>query len=205
MKHHVMLVRHTEVARAWRARCYGRSDVGLSRQGIAALGPLAAQLAAAQPAWVVHSDLVRTKRLARLVARLADCPLIADEGWRERDFGAWEGRSWNAIYRETGNAMDGMIDAPHDFRPGGGETTWDMALRVAQAWARLPDRFGVVLSHGGPIASCVGLLQRLSVKDWATHIPALGNHIILPRTQLNPCTAHPGLMADSGRAKRDNA
>ena len=29
-------------------------------------------------------------------------------------------RSWAAIYRETGNAMDGMIDDPEGFRPGAG-------------------------------------------------------------------------------------
>jgi broad specificity phosphatase PhoE len=179
MSDRITLVRHTEVARHWRGRCYGASDVGLSRAGAAAIGPLADELARSRPEWVIHSDLTRTRRPARALAQLAGCPIIAAPAWRERDFGTWEGQSWHAIYRATGNAMDGMIDAPDTFRPGGGETTYALAARVCAAAAVLPRGRGVVVTHGGPIAALIGLRQGLSPRDWSALVPSPGGCIDL--------------------------
>jgi broad specificity phosphatase PhoE len=177
----VILVRHTAVARRWQGRCYGRSDVGLGRDGLASLGPLAGVLAAHRPVWVVHSDLRRTRRLAERIAALAGCPLLVDAGWQERDFGSWEGRSWQAIYRATGDAMDGMIDAPDSFRPGGGETTLELALRSRAAWRRLPSGRGIVVSHGGPIACLIGQQRELPPRDWLRLVPAPGAMHVMER------------------------
>jgi broad specificity phosphatase PhoE len=175
----VLLVRHTAVALAWKGRCYGVSDVPLSREGKAAAVRLSIELAARQPAWVMHSGLARTRFLAAHVATLVGCPLFENSDWRERDFGAWEGQRWNAIYRASGNAMAGMIDAPHDFRPGGGETTVELADRTARAWERLPDGDGIVISHGGPIAALLGRYRRLPVSDWPALIPEPGGIILV--------------------------
>lgn len=171
----ITLVRHTEVARRWRGRCYGVSDAGLSRAGAAAIAPLAKKLAELQPQWVVHSDLVRTRRLAQAIARLAACSIFADPAWRERNFGAWEGQTWHAIYRASGNAMDGMIDAPATFRPGrDGETTCELAARAAAALARLPKGRGIVVAHGGPIAALIGEQRGLPPRDWLALVPPPG-------------------------------
>ncbi|MFM7404993.1 MAG: histidine phosphatase family protein [Erythrobacter sp.] len=175
----VTLVRHTEVARRWRGRCYGASDVGLSRAGAAAIGPLAAELVALRPEWVVHSDLARTRRLASAIAQAAQCPLIAAPAWRERDFGAWEGQTWTAIYRASGAAMDGMIDAPDTFRPGGGETTFELAARASAAWSALPQGSGLVVAHGGPIAALLGQRQGLAPRAWLALVPPLGASVEL--------------------------
>jgi broad specificity phosphatase PhoE len=180
----VTLVRHTAIARRWRGRCYGTSDVGLSRAGAAAVHTLAANLAVQRPQWVVHSDLVRTRRLAAAVARLAACPLIADPRWRERDFSEWEGQSWNAIYRASGNAMDGMIDAPATFRPGiSGETTSELADRAREAWDALPSGIGIVVTHGGPIAALLGQDEGLPPRDWIALVPAMGTSVTFMRDQ----------------------
>lgn len=177
----ILLVRHTAVALAWSGRCYGVSDVPLSRAGRAAATPLSAELAARQPAWVLHSGLARTRVLAERIAARVGCPLHVDRDWRERDFGAWEGLSWKAIYRASGNAMDGMIDAPGAFRPGGGETTCELAQRVAGAWRRLPAGAGVVVTHGGPIAALLGRLQNAPVADWPKLVPSYGGSVVAPK------------------------
>jgi broad specificity phosphatase PhoE len=177
----IRLVRHTAVALAWQGRCYGASDVPLSRAGKAAAIRLSAELAATEPAWVVHSGLTRARLLAERVAAHAGCPLFEDGGWRERDFGAWEGRTWAGIYRTSGNAMDGMIDAPGEFRPGGGETTFELADRATAAYERLPGGNGVVVTHGGPIAALFGRRQNLPVTDWLTLVPPCGSLIVVSR------------------------
>jgi alpha-ribazole phosphatase/probable phosphoglycerate mutase len=174
----VLLVRHTAVALAWKGRCYGVSDVPLSREGRAAAVRLSIELAARQPAWVMHSGLARTRFLAERIATRVGCPLYGNSDWRERDFGAWEGQRWNAIYRASGNAMDGMIDAPHDFRPGGGETTHELADRVTVAWERLPDGDGIVVTHGGPIAAFLGRRSDAPVADWPALVPQYGRFVL---------------------------
>ncbi len=181
-----LLVRHTAVARAWAGRCYGASDVPLSRAGRAALAPLAIALGSTSPVWVMHSGRVRTRLLAERIASVAQCPLLEDKDWRERNFGTWEGESWAAIYRATGNAMDGMIDAPATFRPGGGETTLELAARVRRAWQRLPDTMGVVVTHGGPIAALVGQLSGEPVAAWPGLIPAPGGAVAVARANRQP-------------------
>ncbi len=118
------------------------------------VAPLIDQLIALQPGAIIHSDMKRTRAIALPLAERLGIVPIAEPLWRERDFGSWEGQSWNAIYRATGNAMDGMINAPDTFRPGGnGETTTLLFERITAALAAAR-RKGVVviITHGGPIA-----------------------------------------------------
>lgn len=180
----IRLVRHTQVARHWAGRCYGQSDAGLSREGAARAQRLAAELAASRPDVVLHSGLRRARILAERIAALAKVPVIEDRRWRERDFGSWEGQLWSAIYRATGNAMDGMIDAPASFRPGGGETTDELARRVARAFADCPAGRVVVIAHGGPIAALIGRRRGLPVRDWLALVPPPGGHVDLERDAL---------------------
>lgn len=167
----IILVRHPPVTLAWQRRCYGQSDPGLSRAGRAMVAPLVGQLVALAPDVIIHSDMRRTRAVALpLGERLGIMPL-AEPLWRERDFGSWEAQGWNAIYRATGSAMDGMIDAPDTFRPGGnGETTQQLINRIAAALAAAPRRGTVVvITHGGPIA-CARASQ---MKDEIASLPDL--------------------------------
>ena len=172
------LVRHPPVLKAWQKRCYGQSDPGLSREGKAMAGSLVDQLEALKPNMIVHSDLARTRAIAEHVAMRLGLNCVADPLWRERDFGDWEGQTWNAIYRATGNAMDGMIDDPEHFRPGGGETTRELIVRIQRALALLPSAQRIaVISHGGAIACAKLILDDLPVISLAANIPALGETI----------------------------
>lgn len=155
----VLLVRHTEVALRWSGRCYGCTDVSLSRAGRRQAQAIARQLSTEPVSIVVHSGLMRAACLAESIGRLTNAPVRVDARWRERDFGTWERRSWNSIWRETGNAMEGIITAPGHFRPGGGETTQELAERSLAAWNALPrEHLVVVVTHGGPIATLRALL-----------------------------------------------
>ncbi len=177
MTREVLLVRHTEVARAWKGRCYGQSNMGLSLAGAAHARELAGTLAGWRPERVVHSGLHRAAILGESVAALAGVAAHVDPAWQERDFGSWEGRSWTTIYRETGDAMDGMIDDPDGFRPGGGETTTAFAARALAAFHRLPYGRIMVITHGGPIAAIAGSFKGLPPRDWLALVPALGGSL----------------------------
>jgi broad specificity phosphatase PhoE len=136
---------------------------------------LATSLAAEPPSIVVHSGLVRTERLARMIVARTGARLLCDGRWRERDFGSWEGRSWQAIWRETGNLMDRMMTHAAEFRPGGGETTAELFDRATAAWAELPrDRTVIVVAHGGPIAAARAQDAGRSIAQLVDFIPAPG-------------------------------
>lgn len=170
------LVRHPPVVKAWQNRCYGHSDPGLSREGVAMVAPLVDQLTALNPDIIIHSDMKRTRAIAQPLARRLGLRCIAEPLWRERNFGTWEGQSWNSIYRATGKAMDGMIDEPDHFRPGGGETTADLAQRVRQALVLLShtERI-VIISHGGSIACAVAMHRSTPLQHLAPLVPSTGS------------------------------
>ncbi len=169
----LLLLRHPKVSATWRQRCYGRSEAPLGAEGRAAAHHLAAQVPAAD---AIHaSPSRRSALLAGLVARRLGLSVRWDRRLLVRDFGRWEGQPWDTIWQAEGNAMDGMIDAPARFRPGGGETTEEMAAR-ARAWLTgLPQGASVIaVSHGGPIAAIAGTLLGLPVRGWFAWLPPEG-------------------------------
>lgn len=176
-------MRHTEVARAWTGRCYGQSDMGLSREGARAARALAGTLVAAPPNAIVHSGLKRTRLLAQIVARATGLTPTVDPRWRERGFGDWEGRSWTAIWRATGDAMDRIMTEPESFRPGGdGETGVELAARCLAAWDALPrEGTTLVIAHGGAIATIQALAYGTDLTQTARFILRPGEIIPMPR------------------------
>lgn len=177
----LILVRHPPVARAWQKRCYGQSDPGLSRVGQAMVAPLVGQLAALRPDSIIHSGMKRTRALALPLGQKLGIAPVAEPLWRERHFGAWEGQSWDAIYQASGNAMDGMIDAPDTFRPGdNGETTRQMIDRIRAALACVP-RTGrvIVITHGGPIACARAIRLGYGPARLPELVPPVGSVTVL--------------------------
>lgn len=173
----LILVRHPPVALTWQKRCYGQSNPGLSRAGQAMIAPLVDRLAVLAPDVIIHSGMKRTRAVALPLGKKLGIVPIVEPLWRERDLGLWEGQSWNAIYRATGNAMDGMIDAPETFRPGGsGETTRQLIDRIVTALARVP-RTGrvVIITHGGPIACARAARMADGLATIAELVPPAGS------------------------------
>lgn len=181
MARRLILVRHPPVATAWAGRCYGQSDMGLSRTGQAMVHTLVDELAAFRPDVILHSDLRRTRALALPLARRLGIAPVAAPLWRERHFGAWEGQSWNSIFRATGNLMDGMVDDPQGFRPGDrGETTCELFDRVTQAIAcALKEGKVAVVTHGGPIACARAAYLGQGITPIAELIPPHGSVTLL--------------------------
>jgi broad specificity phosphatase PhoE len=175
-----LLLRHPEVARHWHGRCYGRSDVGLSSAGCEHARRLAGHIGDFDR--VVASPARRARWPAALLSRTLEIePRLA-----ERDFGTWEGRAWDAIWNAEGNAMDGMLDAPGSFRPGGGETTSELAARVMGWWRSLPDGTVLVVAHGGPIGALAGSLLGQAPREWLAHVPRPGEGILIAGDAVSP-------------------
>lgn len=180
MPRRVLLLRHTHVAARWRGTCYGRLDVGLGVDGRDAARRLADALPIECFDRIISSPSRRSRWLGGLLARRGGTDLAIDARLAERDFGAWEGVPWDTIWRGEGDSMDGMIDAPDGFRPGGGETTAELAAR-AVAWLRgLPARSAVLaVTHGGPIGALAGALLGEAPRAWLARVPRPGEGVLL--------------------------
>lgn len=112
--------------------CYGALDVAADEQ---ATQQAAMALAQALPAGVVlrSSPLQRCTQLANALCVLrADLSFTTDSCLREMDFGAWEGRRWDALDPAE---LQAWTDDFARYRPGGGEAVHDFMARVARAWA----------------------------------------------------------------------
>ncbi|HKM51757.1 MAG TPA: histidine phosphatase family protein [Isosphaeraceae bacterium] len=178
LKSCLILVRHGPVADRYHGLCYGRSDVELSLEGEGRSRELAETLAALPVDRIMHSGLVRTSYLAGHLAERLGMPTIRAEALCERDFGHWELRPWDDLYREYGEAILKMVSEPATFRPGAGETTYEMRNRLLD-WFRGVPRNGlsVAVTHGGPIAALLGTLRNLPVEAWPALIPPQGQWV----------------------------
>lgn len=173
MSRRVLLVRHGEPHPRWRGVCYGRSDAGLGSRGRAQSREASRRLATEPITRLYTSPLRRARRLADLIAEHRGIESIVEPRLAERDFGEWEGRTWDAIHAASGSAMEGLIHDPAGFRPPAGETTAELAARVLAWYRRLPaDGVIVAVTHGGPIAALRGSLLGLPARDWLALIPA---------------------------------
>jgi broad specificity phosphatase PhoE len=184
----VILVRHAPVAARHRGICYGRSDVELGAEGKILSAALANELAVERCDRIFHSGLQRTRHLAERLAVRLGCPEIACEALQERDFGAWELQAWDAIYAKHGDEMLRMVTEPDEYRPGGGETTFEMRDRVLAWFDALPhDGATIAIMHGGPIAALLGTLRGMPATEWPRLIPACGQEVRIQRQLRRPC------------------
>ncbi|CAM3710713.1 histidine phosphatase family protein [Castellaniella denitrificans] len=150
----LLLIRHT-VPDIPPGHCYGRLDVPARTHGLAAwLADWDAGRHPGQP-WrgfgrLLSSPALRCVELARALSDRMDLAVETDPCWREMDFGAWEGLSWDAIGRA---AVDAWAADPVHHAPGGGESALAMMRRVARGGesVRAAGRDAILVCHGGTI------------------------------------------------------
>ena len=139
------LVRHLQPSVA-PGICYGRSDLAVEAQlHVDALPGLRGQLPVGIP--VFSSPLVRCASLASALCT----DVRVDPRLAELDFGGWEMRSWDAIPRAE---IDAWAADTAVYRPGGGESVFDMARRIDAFYADLMHArldAAVVVCHAGAI------------------------------------------------------
>lgn len=139
-------------------RYAGRSDVPLTDTGIRQATAAAKRLAGAGIDVIVTSPLLRATRTAQEVAAVTGAPVVTDEGFRETDFGAWEGLTFAEV-RERWPAEVTTWLADPEVAPPGGESFADVSTRVTEALHRvLTGRHRqtvLIVSHVTPIKTLV--------------------------------------------------
>ena len=153
-----LLLRHGQTPMSVQKRYAGRSDVPLTDAGVAQAAAAAKRLAAAGIAAIVASPLQRTVQTAEQVAAVTGLPVATEDGFRETDFGAWEGLTFAEVRERWPSEMTAWLADP-EVAPPGGESFAVVSERVTAALHRvLAGRTGqriLVVSHVTPIKTLV--------------------------------------------------
>jgi alpha-ribazole phosphatase len=157
--------------------CYGRLDVAVASNAAEQIGAIVAAPDLHGAVGVRSSPSRRCRGLAGAIAVALGVKLTIDPGLQELDFGAWEGRPWDAIARAD---LDGWAASPLTFAPPGGETGAALIARVSafHAGLRKARQDCVVVSHGGPLKVLAALLSGHEV-DLLAPPPPLGSITIV--------------------------
>ena len=153
-----LLLRHGQTPMSVQKRYAGRSDVPLTDAGVAQAAAAAKRLAPAGIAAIVASPLQRTVQTAEQVAAVTGLPVVTEDGFRETDFGAWEGLTFAEVRERWPSEMTAWLADP-EVAPPGGESFAEVSERVTAALHRvLAGRTGqriLVVSHVTPIKTLV--------------------------------------------------
>jgi probable phosphoglycerate mutase len=149
-----LLLRHGETPLSVERRFAGTGDFPLTDTGVAQAKAAAVALATYDIDAIVTSPLARCHDTAAEVAAATGVPVRVEEGFRETDFGEWEGHSFGEVRRLWPAEMTAWLADPA-VAPPGGESFADTARRVGIARDKLKVRYRhqrvLVVSHVTPI------------------------------------------------------
>jgi ribonuclease H / adenosylcobalamin/alpha-ribazole phosphatase len=153
-----LLLRHGQTPMSVQKRYAGRSDVPLTETGVRQAAAAAKRLASAGIGVIVTSPLQRAVRTAEEVAAVTGVPLQTDDGFRETDFGAWEGLTYAEVRERWPSELTAWLADP-TVGPPGGESFAEVSQRVTPAMDRVrAGRDGqtvLIVSHVTPIKTLV--------------------------------------------------
>ena len=153
-----MLLRHGQTPMSVQKRYAGRSDAPLTDVGVQQAAAAAKRLASASLSVIVTSPLLRAVQTAQEVAAATGAAVVTDEGFRETDFGAWEGLTFAEVRERWPDELAAWLADPA-VAPPGGESLAEVSVRVTAALHRvLAARAGqtvLIVSHVTPIKTLV--------------------------------------------------
>ena len=139
-------------------RYAGLSDVPLTGTGVDQAAAAAKRLASASIGAIVSSPLRRAVRTAEEVVAVTGVPMVTDEGFRETDFGAWDGLTFAEVRERWPAEMASWLANPA-VAPPGGESFADVSMRVTEALQRVLTSHArqnvLIVSHVTPIKTLV--------------------------------------------------
>jgi len=153
-----LLLRHGQTQMSVQKRYAGRTDAPLTDTGVQQAAAAAKRLAQAGIGAIVSSPLQRTVRTAEEVSAVTGVPAVTDDGFRETDFGAWEGLTFAEVRERWPSEMTAWLADP-SVAPPGGESFAQVSERVTAALHRVlaerADRTVLIVSHVTPIKTLV--------------------------------------------------
>jgi probable phosphoglycerate mutase len=169
-------MRHGQTSWNAEKRIQGSGDSPLTDAGVATCKRWGAFLAANAPAWhrLIVSPLQRALDTAHILNAELGLPIEVETGYREQDWGQWEGLTVEDIKQNFPGELEKRIGAGWDFRPPGGESRREVLQRVLetthQQASRWPGSNLIVVTHLGVIK---GLLYHIENRDYLPEEPKI--------------------------------
>ncbi|MCK5504156.1 MAG: alpha-ribazole phosphatase [Thermodesulfovibrionia bacterium] len=155
----VNLIRHGETEGAETKRYKGHIDVPLSENGIKQITKLSNYLVQNGSKSlnglnaVYCSDLSRAVKSAEIIAGPYGLKPVIIKALRERNFGVWEGMSFDEIKEKYPDTFNAWTENPLKFSPIEGESTIEVKDRALKAFNEITERHNsgniAVVAHGG--------------------------------------------------------
>lgn len=152
-----ILLRHGESTLSVDRRFNGSSNPPLTELGLEQARKAAQRLAATRKeviTTVISSPLQRAQQTAQLAAEALGVSLVIDEGFRETDFGTWEGKTYTEVATNHRDELKAW-HADVSVRPGGGESFLETAARIKAAREKLLAKYEgqtvLIVAHVTPI------------------------------------------------------
>jgi len=146
------LIRHGETEGAEKRRYKGSIDVPLSENGIRQMEQVSAYMPNTLTA-VYCSDLQRATRSAEVIAKPHSLSPVIVPSFRERNFGIWEGMSFDEIQLKYPDEFNAWAVNPLQFSPMQGESTFTMSERVLNSLEEIirnhEGEHIAIVAHGG--------------------------------------------------------
>ena len=168
------LVRHGATPYNLAHQIAGSTDVELGDEGRADLARLREALDAVPLDAVVASPQRRAAETARILVGGRGLPVVWTPELRERDFGRWEGKSFQDIIDAQPDGGASIMRGPFVAKFDVAEADEDFVPRVRRAIferviARFRDRDVLVVSHAGVLMMATAILLGLDpATDFAT-------------------------------------
>ena len=150
----IYFVRHGETPLTPDRKFSGSGPINphLTEEGLAQAEAVAGEIAKISPEVLLASPLNRTRQTAEAIARHCDMEISFDEIFYEVDFGTWDGQSQDVVAQDFPTEYHEWLSST-GYRPPGGESYDDLALRVEAALEKVaseyPGQRVCVVSHNG--------------------------------------------------------
>lgn len=163
----LLVARHGATQHNLDGRFTGQFDAPLSALGERQADALAARLASQRFDVLISSDLLRARQTAERIAAHSGQTVMFDPDLREIAMGAWEGRRFSEVKRESGALLAQIETETTGETPyPQGESWAQLSVRVLGALrrcqARHPDGYVLWVAHGGVISAL--LLDALGLR-----------------------------------------
>lgn len=166
----IIFVRHGETT--WNAslKLQGHSDVALSDRGREQAELLSLRLASEKFDSLYCSDLARASETAEIVARPHGLEVKRKPAFREINFGAWEGLTFEEVKKDYDALLKQWWSCPMTTRIPGGEMLAEVVERVRLATQKIVethnDQTVLIVAHGGVIRSIIGHVLRMDLNEY---------------------------------------
>jgi alpha-ribazole phosphatase/probable phosphoglycerate mutase len=150
------LIRHGETEDRELNRYKGHIDVPLSENGIRQMEQLSkyiVQNCSNSLNAIYTSDLSRALKSAEIIAKPHSIKPVVVKDLRERNFGLWEGMSFDEIRQRYPDEFKAWRENPLKFAPMQGESTIEVKERALKAFYEIIERHKgenlAIVAHGG--------------------------------------------------------